>query len=129
MESRTERLLRAVGNREAFAIVRELLGAEMTTNSLSRATHLTTSTLEPALETLSQAGLVSRHPGPQGAWFIAQWQETFAVLNAARVLGVALQGSEDHSAEAERSLFAQLEDAGGPSAAAKRGRPRAEEDP
>src|SRR5690349_15329223 len=122
MDTRTERLLRALGNREAFAAVRALLGAELSTSGLVKATQLSGPGLERTLETLSQAGIVGRRPGAQGAWFITHWHETFAVLNASRVLGVALQGSEDRLDDEERSLFDQLEQAGGASPAVKRGR-------
>jgi DNA-binding IscR family transcriptional regulator len=123
MESRTERLIRAAGNREAFSALRALLGAEMTTNTLASATNLTPAMAERTLETLSQASLVSRKPGPQGAWYLTHWPETLAFFDAARVLGVAIQGSEDRSVEDERDLFSRLHEAGGPAEAAKRGRP------
>jgi DNA-binding IscR family transcriptional regulator len=122
MESRTERLLRAAGNREAFAVLRVLLRSEMTTAALANATKISPSTIERTLETLSQANLVSRRPGTQGAWFITHWHETLALLDAARLLGVAIQGSEDHLDEQERTLFRSLEEAGAAAPAAKRGR-------
>jgi hypothetical protein len=53
VESRTERLLRAMGNREAFAVVKALLESELTTNGLVMATRLSASSLEATLETLS----------------------------------------------------------------------------
>jgi hypothetical protein len=62
--------------------------------------------------------VVARRPGTQGAWFITHWPETLAVLDAARVLGVAIQGSEDGLGEDERTLFAQLGE-GGRSAASR----------
>lgn len=122
METRTERLLRAVGNREAFAALRSLLAAEMTTAALADATNLSPSTLERTLETLSQANLVSRRPGTQGAWFVTHWHDTLALFDRARMLGVAIQGSEDRLDEEERNLFRDLEDAGGAAPPAKRGR-------
>lgn len=125
MESRTERLVRAVGNPEAYAVVRALLQSERTTTALAKFTELSAATLERTLETLSQASVVSRRPGTQGAWYVVHWPETFAVFKAARQLAVAIQGSEDRASEDERELFARLEAAGGAAAPAARGRPRA----
>jgi len=126
MESRTERLIRAAGNREAFSVVRALLEAEMTTNRLAAATQLTPSAVERTLETVSQAGLVSREPGPQGAWSVTHWPETLAFFIAARRLGIAIAGSEDRLDDDEQTLFSKLEDAGGAAEATKRGRRAAE---
>jgi DNA-binding IscR family transcriptional regulator len=123
MESRTERLIRAAGNREAFSVLRALLSADMTTNSLAHATDLTPAIVNATLEALSQASLVSRKAGPQGAWFLTHWPETLAFFDAARVLGVAIQGSEDRFVDEEQSLFSRLHEAGRPAEAAKRGRP------
>jgi DNA-binding IscR family transcriptional regulator len=122
MESKTERILRAAGTREGFAVLRALLEAEMTTAGLAFKTRLSTSTLERTLETLSQGSLVSRRPGTQGSWFVVQWPETLALLDAARLLGVAIQGSEDHLDGVERALFERLQQAGGSAPAARRGR-------
>jgi hypothetical protein len=124
MESRTERLLRALGNREAYAVVQALLQSEMTRTKLVEVTKIGGQSLDQTLEILSQASVISRHPGTQGAWFIVHWLETFAVLNTTRLLGVAIQGSEDHADAEERELFARLDEAGGAAAAAKRGRPK-----
>lgn len=122
METRTERLLRAVGNREAFAVLRSLLASESTTAALATATKLSPSTVERTLETLSQANVVSRRPGTQGAWYATHWHETLALFDAGRMLGVAIQGTEDHLDEEERDLFRSLEEAGEAAPAAKRGR-------
>lgn len=122
MESRTERLLRVLGTRETYAIVRELLAAERTTSSLSAVTKLSPATVERELETLSQGSVISRRPGGQGAWYIVHWPETFAVLEAVRRLGIAVAGSEEYADGCERELFGRLEKAGGAAAAAKRGR-------
>ena len=100
----------------------------MRINALAEATQLTAATLERTLETLSQSGVVSRHPGPQGAWFLTHWPETFALLNSARVLGVALQATDDHLSEEEGSLFARLEEARGAAPAARRGQRKNEEE-
>lgn len=127
MESRTERLVRALGTREAYAIVCALLETERTTSSLSAVTKLSPAAIERELETLSQGSVVSRRPGGQGAWFITHWPETFAVLGATRRLAVAIAGSEEHMASREGEQFDRLEQAGGAAAAAKRGRsPRAD---
>jgi DNA-binding IscR family transcriptional regulator len=127
MESRTERLFRALGTREAYAVVRALLEAEMTTSGLSVATRLSPPTLERVLEMLSQASVVSRRPGTQGAWYILHWPETFEALNAVRRLSVAVGGSEEHADASEREAFARLEQSGGAAAAVRRGRrPQAE---
>ena len=128
MESRTERLLRALGTRETYAIVRALLEMERTTSALSATTKLSTGTLERELEALSQGSVVSRRPGGQGAWYVPHWPETFAVLQAARRLGIAIAGSEDHADGREQEQFARLEQAGGAAAAAKRGRRPQDED-
>jgi hypothetical protein len=128
MESRTERLLRALGTRETYAIVRALLEMERTTSALSVATKLSTGALERELEALSQGSVVSRRPGGQGAWYIAHWPETFAILQATRQLGIAIAGSEDHADGRERELFVRLEQAGGAAAAAKRGRRSQDDD-
>src|SRR5687768_5338555 len=123
MESRTERLLRALGNREAFAVVIALMKQEMTTSNLSKTTSLSLQTVESTIEVLSQASVVSRRPGSQGAWFVLHWPETFALLDTARKLGVAIQGSEDRSTDDERELFDRFEGVGGAAPAAARGRP------
>ena len=119
-------MLRALGNREAYAIVRALLEAEMTISGLSSATNLSVPTLERVLETLSQASVVSRRAGTQGAWYLLHWPETLAMLDAVRRLGVAIGGSEEHADASERQAFADMEQAGGAAAATRRGRrPRA----
>ncbi|MGH2948243.1 MAG: hypothetical protein ACRDPC_18645 [Solirubrobacteraceae bacterium] len=105
-----------------------LLDREQTSSSLAEITKVGRQSLEQTLETLSQASIVSRHPGAQGAWFIVHWPETFKLLDTARLLGVAIQGSEDRSGDEVRELFARLEQAGGAAAAAKRGRPKNPED-
>jgi DNA-binding HxlR family transcriptional regulator len=122
METRTERLLRVLGNREAFAVVRALLIAEMTTSGLVDATKLSVQTLDRTLETLSQGSVVSRRTGTQGAWYIVHWPETFAVLDAVRRLSVAIAGTEEHLDREEAAAFMRLEEAGGAVAAARRGR-------
>lgn len=124
MEGRTERLLRALGNREAYAVVLALLEREQTTSGLAEITKVGRQSLDQTLETLSQASIVSRRAGAQGAWFIIHWPETFKLLDTARRLGVAIQGSEDRSDEEVREVFARLEQAGAAVAAAKRGRPK-----
>jgi hypothetical protein len=128
METRTERLLRALGAREAYAIVLELLDADRTTSSLSAATKLSPATVERVLETLSQGSMVSRRPGGQGAWYILHWPETFAVLEAARRLGIAVTGSDEHAGNQERERFARLEQAGCAGAATPRGKRAQNED-
>lgn len=124
MESRTERLLRALGTREAFAIIRALLEKERTISSLSTVTKLSVATLERELELLSQGSVVSRRAGVQGAWYISHWPETFALLQAARRLGIAIAGSEEHADSQELELFERLEGAGRAAEAARRGRRR-----
>lgn len=121
MESRTERALRALGSREGFAVITVLLEADTTQTALGRRTKLSAQTLERTLEVLSQGGLVERLSGTQGAWHVTHWPETFAVLRAARQLGVALAGSDDRAAAVEGELLDRLERAGGPSPAARRG--------
>lgn len=120
--------MRAAGNREAFAMLRALLESEMTTSRLADVTQLSPPTIEATGEVLSQAGLVSRRPGTQGAWFATHWPEMLALLDATRRLGIAIQGTEDRLDEEERALFARLEEAGGAAAAAKRGRRAAKEE-
>jgi DNA-binding MarR family transcriptional regulator len=121
VESRTERLMRALGNREAFAVITALLEAETTQTALGRRTRIAAQTLERALETLSQAGLVDRMPGTQGAWFVTHWPETFALLTAARTLGIALAGTDDRAEADEAELFDRLRGAGAATPAATRG--------
>jgi DNA-binding IscR family transcriptional regulator len=124
MESRTERLLRALGNREAYAVVLALLEREQTTSGLAEVTKVGRQSIDQTLEILSQASIVSRRAGAQGAWFIVHWPETFKLFDTARLLGVAVQGSEDRSDDEIREIFARLEQAGTAAAAAKRGRPK-----
>ena len=121
MESRTERVLRALGSREGFAVLTVLLEAETTQTRLRSQTKLAAQTLEGTLEVLSQGGLIERLPGSQGAWRVTHWPETFAVLRAARQLSFALAGTDDAAAERERELFNRLDQAGAARPAAKRG--------
>jgi DNA-binding IscR family transcriptional regulator len=127
MESRTERLLRAVGNREAYAVVRSLLEAEVSTSGLAERTKLSVAATERTLETLAQGSIVSRRPGSQGAWYVVHWPETFAVLDAARRLSIAVKGTEEHDDRAEGEAFASLEAARGAAPAVRRGRRRGHE--
>ena len=57
MEARTERLLRALGNREAYAVVAALLDQQQSTSRLTETTKLGRQTLEQTLEVLSQASV------------------------------------------------------------------------
>jgi DNA-binding IscR family transcriptional regulator len=123
MVSRTERILRALGNREALAVVLVLLDADTTHTALRAQTKLAAQTLEHTLETLSQAGLVERLPGSQGAWHLTHWPETLGVFRAARRLAVALAGSDDNAAEREAEQLERFDQVGSARAAAKRGRP------
>src|SRR4051812_47983837 len=124
MASRTERVLWSLGSPEAFAVVTALLVADMTQTALKKQTKLATRSLHHTLQVLSQAGLVERLPGTQGPWHLTHWVETRGVLRAARALSVALAGTDDHSADAERELLDGLDEAGAARRAAKRGRPR-----
>src|SRR4051812_1534327 len=126
MEFRTERLLRALGNREAYAVVVALLDRDQTTTGLVEITKFGRQSLKQTLEVLSQAGIVSRHQGAQGAWFVTHWPETFAILATTRRLGVAILGSDDHADTEERGLFDRLDSAGRAAPAAKRGRPKSD---
>jgi DNA-binding HxlR family transcriptional regulator len=121
VEARTERILRALGTRESLAVVFALLEADTTHTALRRETKLAAQTLEHTLETLSQAGLLERLPGSQGAWHLTQWPEVLAVIRAARRLAIALAGSDDHEAAREAELLDRLDQAAGPRQAAKRG--------
>jgi DNA-binding HxlR family transcriptional regulator len=124
MEARTERVLRALGTREAFAVVFALLEADTTHTALRTKSRLAAQTLDHTLEVLSQAGLVERLPGSQGAWHLTHWPETLAVLRASRTLAVALAGTDDHASEHEAGRLDRLEGAGCARGAARRGRPR-----
>jgi DNA-binding IscR family transcriptional regulator len=128
MESRTERILRALGTREAYSVVCELLQAQLTTSALSQATKLSVPTAERVLEVLSQGSLVARHPGAQGAWYVVHWPETLAVLETARRLGIAITGTEDRVDRHEEEFFNRLDQAGAAVAPVKRGRRRDEDD-
>lgn len=114
-------MLRAMGSRESFAVLKLLLAAETTQTTLRQETKLAAQSLERTLEMLSQSGLIERMPGTQGAWRVTHWPETFAVLTTARRLSVALAGSDDAAAEHEAELFARLDQAGGARIAAQRG--------
>lgn len=114
-------MLRAIGNREAHAILLALLEAETTQTSLGHKTKLATGTLAQTLEMLAQAGLIERRPGTQGAWRVSLWPETLAVLSAARRLAIALAGVDEHASADERELLVRLEEAGGAIPAARRG--------
>jgi transcription initiation factor IIE alpha subunit len=122
METRTERLVRVLGNREAFAVVRALLEADMTTSTLSEATKLSVQTVERVLETLSQGSVVSRRTGSQGAWYVLHWPETLAVLDSARRLSIAIAGNEEHLDRYETETFMRLGAATKAAPAARRGR-------
>lgn len=128
MEPRTERLLRVVGSREGYAILRVLLGAETTTTALADATKLSVPAFERALEPLVQGSVVSRRSGMQGAWYLERWPETFAILDAARRLTVAIKGTEERIDNQEDELFAYLEMTGGAASAVKRGRRAQDQD-
>jgi DNA-binding HxlR family transcriptional regulator len=123
MESRTERVLRIVGSRDGIAILKVLLEAEAPQTALSARTKLTPQALERTLEALAQSGLVERLPGSQGPWRVTHWPETVGLLSAARQLSVALAGTDDASADAEREFLNKLEDAGSARPARKRGGP------
>jgi DNA-binding IscR family transcriptional regulator len=128
MEPRTERILRALGTREAYSLVCELLRSDLTTSALSEATKLSVPTTERVLETLSQGSLVARRSGTQGAWYVVHWPETVAILHATRRLGIAITGTEERVDRSEEEFFNDLDQAGAAAPAPQRGRRRTESD-
>lgn len=124
MEATTEQVLRALGAQDGYAIARVLLERDETFTRLAHAARLPKPVARDRLESLRMLGLVQQRGGSQGEWHLEHWGETLGVLDAARVLAVALNERRDVAQREDDARLEALRRRGGPDAAPRRGRKR-----